>query len=379
MASVFLGINDRTFTYKWVAGRSEFQGTGFRNPMDFAFGPDNSIYVVNRSYESRADGTRINLFVLDEDGTEHYVTEFGGYGEAPGQFMWPMSIALDKDTNVYVSDEYLHRITIFDKDGNYVSHWGTHGSGDGELDRPAGLAIDGDEILVVDSRNNRVQKFTLDGKYVSQFGKQGTGPGEFNLPWGIGLDGDGNIFVADWRNDRVQSFTKDGQWLASFGQPGTGGDASIAREHGGIRMVSRPVGLFNRPTGVAVDKDGDVYVADWLNNRVQVLTPEGPVHHRVHRRRRAVQAGRAEDRVQPGHDSPAQRRPRLHPREGPLGPRGGEGGRQRPCRYRRHHPAPLPGLPEELRAGAGLGSVPATASPPGEGQVEGMTPSLSDC
>ena len=45
------------FTYKWVAGRSEFQGTGFRNPMDFAFGPDNSIYVVNRSYESRADGT----------------------------------------------------------------------------------------------------------------------------------------------------------------------------------------------------------------------------------------------------------------------------------------------------------------------------------
>ena len=40
MASVFLGINDRTYTYKWVAGRSEFQGTGFRNPMDFVFGPD---------------------------------------------------------------------------------------------------------------------------------------------------------------------------------------------------------------------------------------------------------------------------------------------------------------------------------------------------
>ena len=62
---------------------------------------------------------------------------------------------------------------------------------------------------------------------------------------------------------------------ASFGQPGTGGDASIAREHGGIHLVNQPVGLFNRPTGVAVDKDGDVYVADWLNNRVQVLTPEG--------------------------------------------------------------------------------------------------------
>ena len=100
-----------------------------------------------------------------------------------------MSIALDKDTNVYVSDEYLHRITVFDKDGNYVSHWGTHGSGDGELDRPAGLAIHDDVLIVVDSRNNRLQRFTLDGKYISQFGSAGSGPGEFNTPWGIGLDG----------------------------------------------------------------------------------------------------------------------------------------------------------------------------------------------
>ena len=274
MASVFLGINDRTFTYQFVAGRSEFQGTGFRNPMDIALGPDNTIYVVNRSYESRSDGTRINLFILGDEG-EEYVTEFGGYGEGPGQFIWPMSIALDSDTNVYVSDEYLHRITIFDRDGNYVGHWGVHGSGDGELDRPAGLVIRDDVLYVVDSRNHRVQKFTLDGRYISQFGGFGSGPGEFNTPWGICLDHEGNIFVADWRNDRIQTFSSDGRWQASFGQPGSGGDTSIAREHGGIRVVSRPVGLFNRPTGVAVDKDGDIYVADWLNNRVQVLTPEG--------------------------------------------------------------------------------------------------------
>ena len=276
MASVFLGINDRTFTYSFVAGRSEFQGTGFRNPVDFALGPDNLIYVVNRSYESRSDGTRMNLFRLGEDG-EEYITEFGGYGTGPGQFMWPMSCALDSNTNVYVSDEYLDRITIFNKDGEYVSHWGTSGSGDGELDRPAGLAIRDDILYVVDSRNHRVQRFTLDGQYLSQFGRFGSGNGELNTPWGICIDKDGNVFIADWRNDRIQSFTADGQWLATFGQPGQpgGGDASIAREHGGIRLVNRPVGLFNRPTGVAVDKDGDIYVADWLNNRVQVLTPEG--------------------------------------------------------------------------------------------------------
>ena len=52
MASVFLGINDRTYTYSFVAGGPSSKGTGFRNPMDIAFAPDDVIYVVNRSYES---------------------------------------------------------------------------------------------------------------------------------------------------------------------------------------------------------------------------------------------------------------------------------------------------------------------------------------
>lgn len=274
MAAVFLGINDRTFTYSFVAGRGEFQGSGFRKPMDFALAPNNVIYVVNRSYEARPDGVRINVFTLDEQG-EDYITEFGSYGDRPGQFYWPISIAVDKDTNVYVTDEYLDRITIFNKDGDYVSHWGDHGSGDGQLDRPAGLAIRDDIVYLVDSRNHRVQKFSLDGKYIGQFGSFGQGPGELNIPWGIGLDKEGNVFVADWRNDRIQSFTADGKWLASFGKPGTGGDATNMRRHGGMRHIDAPVGVFNRPTGVAVDKDGDIYVADWLNSRVQVLTPDG--------------------------------------------------------------------------------------------------------
>ena len=274
MASVFLGINDRTFTYSFVAGRSELQGSGFRHPIDIALAPDDVIYVVNRSYEYRPDGMRIGVFRLN-DGNEEYISEFGSYGQRPGQFLWPMSVAVDNDVNVYVADEYLDRITVFSKNGEYLSHWGTHGSGDGGLDRPSGLAIRDDIIFVVDSRNHRVQKLTLDGKYIGQFGSFGEGPGQLNTPWGIGLDKEGNVFVADWRNDRIQSFTSDGKWLASFGQPGTGGDASIAYQHGGIRVVPRPVGVFNRPTGVSVDKDGDIYVADWLNNRVQVLTPEG--------------------------------------------------------------------------------------------------------
>ena len=256
MASVFLGINDRTYTFQFVAGRSEFQGTGFRNPMDMALAPDDVIYVVNRSYESRSDGTRINVFRLGEDG-EEYITEFGSYGDGPGQFIWPISIAVDSDVNVYVADEWLNRINVYSQDGEFLREWGSKGSGDGELNRPSGLAIAKDgTMFVVDSLNHRVQRFTLNGEYLDQFGSFGSGPGQLNTPWGIGLDKDGNVFVADWRNDRIQQFTAQGEWQASFGQPGTGGQ-------------------FNRPAGVCVDADGDIYVADWLNNRVQVLTPEG--------------------------------------------------------------------------------------------------------
>ncbi|MEE3167062.1 MAG: NHL repeat-containing protein [Chloroflexota bacterium] len=275
MASVFLGINDRTFTYESTAGRAEHVGAGVRYPVDFALTSDEVAYIVNRGREDRPDGTRLTIMKLGEEG-EEYISTFGSHGEGKGQFIWPTGIALDKDTNVYVTDEWLNRITKYDRDGEYITHWGTKGSGDGDVDRPSGIAIGKDETLyVVDSRNNRVQKFGLDGKFLGKFGSAGSADGQFNLPWGMCLDSDDNIFVADWRNDRVQSFTSDGKWLASFGTPGTGGDCYNARVKGGITYSHVPVGQFNRPTGVCVDQDGDIYIADWLNNRVQVLTPDG--------------------------------------------------------------------------------------------------------
>ena len=275
MASVFLGINDRTFTYESTAGRAEHVGAGVRYPVDFALTSDEVAYIVNRGREDRPDGTRLTIMKLDEEG-EEYISTFGSHGEGKGQFIWPTGIALDKDTNVYVTDEWLNRITKYDRDGEYITHWGAKGSGDGDVDRPSGIAIGKDETLyIVDSRNNRVQKFGLDGKFLGKFGSAGSADGQFNLPWGMCLDSDDNIFVADWRNDRVQSFTSDGKWLASFGTPGTGGDCYNARVKGGITYSHAPVGQFNRPTGVCVDQDGDIYIADWLNNRVQVLTPDG--------------------------------------------------------------------------------------------------------
>ena len=254
MSTHFFGLTDRTFEYSHSVGRNEFAGTGFRNPVDLVVDADGVAYVLNRSYENRPDGVRITACSLEEE----YISEFGTYGEEDGNFIWPAGIAMDKDEKLYVTEEWLNRVSIFTKDGEFLGKWGSGGSGDGEFDRPAGIAISDDQIAyIVDSRNARVQKFTLDGQYLGQFGKPGQGPGELDMPWGIALDGNGLVYVADWRNDRVQVFNTDGEWQASFGHSGDG------------------VGQFNRPNGVAVDGEGDVYVTDWLNDRVQILAPDG--------------------------------------------------------------------------------------------------------
>ena len=253
MSSHFFGINDRFFAYSHTIGRTELAGTGFRIPVDLALG-DDAVYVVNRTSAARTEGVRITVCTLAED----FISQFGAYGDGNGDFIWPTSIALDRDQNVYVSDEWLGRVTVFDKDGEFVRKWGISGSGDGELNRPSGLVATEDGIIVVaDTGNHRIQKFTADGRHLGQFGGFGSGMGQLNMPWGLAVDREGTVYVADWRNDRVQGFSLDGKVQSMFGRSGSG------------------AGEFNRPTDVAVDEDGDLYVADWLNNRVQVLAPDG--------------------------------------------------------------------------------------------------------
>ena len=254
MASVFFGLTTRSFHYDRTLGRFEFSGKGFWASVDLALGPEGLIYILNRGYEHRPESARVTVLTIDEE----YVGEFSGFGDRDGDVIWPTSIALDSAQNVYISDDWLNRISIFDKEGVFLYKWGVAGSGDGELNKPSGIKFDGeDNLYVVDSSNNRVQKFTKEGRFLATWGEEGSGEGQFNLPWGLALDNRGDVYVADWRNHRVQKFTPDGQFLAAFGKPGTG------------------VGEFNHPTAVAVDKDGDIYVTDWGNDRIQVLTPEG--------------------------------------------------------------------------------------------------------
>lgn len=95
------------------------------------------------------------------------------------------------------------------------------------------------------------------------FGAPGTDPGQFNAPRGIAFAPDGTLYVADSRNHRIQHLSADGQVLKVWG---TFAD---------ISKGDAPIGTFNEPWGVAVGPDGNVYVTDTWNGRVEKFGPDG--------------------------------------------------------------------------------------------------------
>lgn len=260
----------RTYDYSHSVGRGSQSGMGFSQPVSLALGKDDLMYVVNRGSESISNvawnrtgiGARVSrITVGSTPGDEEFLGEFSKYGSNDGEFIWGSGVAVDRQENVYVSDEWLNQITVFDKDGNFQKKWSAlepdDGQGDGQAHGVANIALDAeDNLYLTDGRSHEVRKFTKDGKFLVSWGAFGTANGQFNSPWGITVDHEGCVYVADHRNDRVQKFTADGQWLAQFGQPGA--------DRGSLRG----------PTDVAVDPEGDVYISDWTDNGVQ----PGKVH-----------------------------------------------------------------------------------------------------
>ena len=215
-------------------------------PTDVVVGSERDVYTLNRSDGEGGEIRRTNWD--DED-----------LGDIGSGFIWPVQMISGPDDSLVVSDEGNHTISFWSKDGAKLNSWGTHGSADGELNRPSGITFDANgDMYVVDTMNHRVQKFTVDGKFISSFGSLGDGDGQFNMPWGIGIDpNDGSIVIGDWRNDRVQKFSSVGEYLLQFGTSGS------------------ERGQLNRPAGVTIDVHSDIYVADRGNHRVQLFNPAG--------------------------------------------------------------------------------------------------------
>ena len=180
----------------------------------------------------------------------------GGRGTGKGEFDSPAGIAVDRNGNFLVADTNNGRIEKFAPTGTFLDVIGTKGSGQGQLGAPNGIAVDSTgNIYVADAGNHRVQKLSADGKLIAEWRGPGAG---FYGPRRIAIGPDDSVYVMDQGRTRVVKFSPDGKVLTVWGTKGTGD------------------GQFDDPASVAVDPTANkVYVADPRNKRIQVFDSDG--------------------------------------------------------------------------------------------------------
>jgi uncharacterized protein (TIGR03663 family) len=148
-------------------------------------------------------------------------------------------------------------------DGGVV--YGRSAEGAALLAAPKDLAVGPDgRIYTVESAANRVTVFHPDGSIALAWGRPGSGDGEFNEPWGIAVAPSGEVYVADTWNHRIQKFDPSGRFLAQWG--------GMADTRG---QVDQRLGSFWGPRDIALDGQGQIYVTDTGNKRIQVFDPAG--------------------------------------------------------------------------------------------------------
>jgi RHS repeat-associated protein len=195
--------------------------------------------------------------------TYTYTTSYGSAGSENGKLAKPGAIARDKSGNFWVADTENNRVEEFSSSGVYAIKWGTLGTGRGQFKKPEGIAIDAEgHIWVADTGNNRLQEFNSSGTLLNVIESV-----EFKTisePVGIGFVKSGEevgmMYILEKGSSRVVQAVvaseSAGEWR-SFGGVGTGN------------------GKLKSPEGLLVDAEGNVWIADTGNNRVQEFTATG--------------------------------------------------------------------------------------------------------
>ncbi|MGI9146297.1 MAG: NHL repeat-containing protein [Chloroflexota bacterium] len=200
----------------------------------------------NHILKYNADGQQVAA--LKMAAREAYTDAFAGFAVAP-------------DGTIFVADPGLHRVHKLSPSGQEVGAWTSCDCVDqpGWMVAPVSVAVDGtgNNVYVLDQSADTVTRRSPDGKIQKVFGSQGTGPGQFDVPKAITLDRQGNLYVADWGNHRIQKFSPEGALLGQFGSEGNG------------------PGQIHLPSGIAVDRDGNMYVSDSDNWRLIKFAADG--------------------------------------------------------------------------------------------------------
>ena len=293
----------------------------FNSPFDIAVSPEGTIYVAdafNGSIRKISAG-----LVFTFAGNVSRDTS-NGRGSAAG-FFTPSRLAFDKAGNLYTLDATDARIRKISPQADVSTYAGTvkPGFSDGPINNAQfaqsfGLVIDDDGIIYLsDSKNRRVRRIAGEVSTLAGTGAKGfvNGEGnkaEFSYPAGIVLDKHGNLFVAD--QVRIRKISRDGIVTTFTGSGVQGfrdGDAStaqftvvqdmvmdgagniyvtdnnrirkilpdgsvttIAGNNAGYKDGEGETAQFNAPQGLAIDAQGNIYVADFNNHRIRKISIE---------------------------------------------------------------------------------------------------------
>jgi DNA-binding beta-propeller fold protein YncE len=202
------------------------------------------VWVVERCGSNSCAGSSLAP-VLHFDATGKLIASFGAE-----LTVFPHGLAIDPQGNVWLTDadgkaDKGHQVFKFSRDGKLLMTLGRRGVAGGGRDtfnRPSDVAVARDgTIFVADGHggesNARIVKFAKDGKFLAAWGRKGAGPGEIDTPHALALDSRGRLFVADRANSRIQIFDQNGRLLDEWRQ-------------------------FGRPSGVFIDRNDMLYVAD---------------------------------------------------------------------------------------------------------------------
>ena len=234
---------------------------GWNMPAAAVYGDSQDrVYCFNRDPDHP-------VMVFDRDG--NFLSSWGA-----GLFLFPHTIILDKNDDVWLVERNDGQIMKFTSDGRLLMTIGLKGfrsdtgadnadfssnawkqvtHGGAPFNLPAGIAVnDAGEIFIADGyANARVHKFEANGRHVASWGGPGEGPGQFNLPHGAWIDRKEQLLIADRENDRVEVFSQDGRHISTW--------------------PSKLIG----PAAMYIDDDDVAYVAEHNAGLVSILTGEG--------------------------------------------------------------------------------------------------------
>ena len=229
-----------------------------------------------------------------------------GQGSGNSRSDYPKCVAVSKDGIIAVS-EYPpwsssssssssgHQVKKYSLQGKLLSVIGNNsGNNNGQFDSPRGLVFSSNKMLyVVDGRNHRVQVFQQNDKFAFTFGSKGSNPGQFQCPVRIAIDTDNRVLVSDHDGNHISLFSHTGSFISRItcNSPwaitvspdghiiaGCNDGTSIRVWSPNHQLISvfgkkgSQQGEFNYINGISISSTGNIYVVEWDNKRLQIIT-----------------------------------------------------------------------------------------------------------